>query len=52
MTSPSVPDIRHFQDSRSIIHVSHTQPLSTAVGYFYDNEIVSANNEKVTMIWT
>ena len=52
MTSPSVPDIRHFQESRSIIHVSHTQTLSTAVGYFYDNEIVCANNEKVTMIWT
>ena len=32
--------------------MSHNQTLSTAVGYFYDNEIVCANNEKVTMIWT
>ena len=32
--------------------MSHNQTLSTAVGYFYDNEIVCADNEKVTMIWT
>ena len=38
--------------SHSSLHVSQTQTLSTAVGYFYDNEIVCANHEKVTMIWT
>ena len=29
--------------------MSHNQTLSTAVGYFYDNEIVCADNEKVTI---